>query len=291
MIALLKCYETPSLNARATSSPRSQKRGSVRFRLYRFILSGVALVCATGCEEQILHDLSEREANRVVSELHAAKVSASKLSQSDGRWTIGVAKREVVTALRALEFQRVLPSPGARGAPVSKGGFIPSREERLFRYERAMSEALEDSLTAIPGVLEARVHLNLPAEDPLLGPSRVPAGSGSVLLLVDERWAARDEDIAHLVGGAAGVPSGAVKVLRSSAERPVEAQHTVSPESRAQEVNGKNSIDTQPVAVALLGALGVSAAWIGRVCVRRRRKRVKFSLPSEKTTGGVCHAE
>lgn len=226
-----------------------------------------------------------------MSELHTAKVSASKLSQSDGRWTIAVAKREVVPALRALEFQRVLPSPSARGAPLSKGGFIPSREERLFRYERAMSEALEDSLTAIPGVLEARVHLNLPADDPLLGPSRVPAGSGSVLLLVDETWGARDEDVAHLVGGAAGVPSGAVKVLRSRAERPVDAPHIVSPESRAHEGSEKSAIATQPVAVALLSALGVSAAWMGRVCVMRRRKRVRFAVLSEKTAGGLCHAE
>lgn len=279
------------MNARATSSRRPEKRGLVGLRFYQFVLSGIALVCATGCDERILHDLSEREANRVVSELHTAKVSATKLSQSDGRWTIAVAKREVVPALRVLEFQRVLPSPSPRGAPLSKGGFIPSREERLFRHERAMSEALEDSLTAIPGVLEARVHLNLPAEDPLLGASRTPAGSGSVLLLVDDSWNARDDDVAHLVGGAAGVPSGAVKVLRSRAERPVEASRIESPELRARDAGAGSAIATPSVAVALLGALGISAVWMGRVRVTRRGKRVKFALPSEKTAGGRCHAE
>jgi type III secretory pathway lipoprotein EscJ len=244
---------------------------------------------SAGCQEEIVHDLSEREANRVVSELHNARLSASKIPQADGRWAIAVSADEMVSALKVLEFQRVLAPPNARATSLSKGAFIPSREEQIFRYERAMSEALEDSLAAIPGVLEARVHLNLPPDDPLLGSPRVSTGSGSVLLLVGDRCEAKDEEVAHLVGGAAGLPPGTVKVLRSRAESPVVAQAQERSLSAVTPDGGDAKTYAPPLRQVLLGAIGVCVAWVGSTCLVRRRRRVKFALLPEMTVEGDKH--
>lgn len=240
----------------------------------------VVALCCAGCQEQIVHDLSEREANKVLSELHNAKVDASKVVQSDGRWAISVSKPEMFPALTHLESQRVLQAPSPRGSSQAKSGFIPSREEQLFRHERAMAQAIEESLAAIPGVLEARVHLNLPAEDPLFGVSRTNAGSGSVLLLVDDLCTARDEEVARLVSGAAGLPAGAVGILRSRAERtPFEKSFPAESVVVPQVTGGKERVP--PFKEVALGTLGVGLAYGIRALFLRRRKRVRFALPKE----------
>ena len=240
----------------------------------------IVAICCVGCQEQIVHDLSEREANKVLSELHNAKVDANKVVQSDGRWAISVSKPDMFPALSHLESQRVLSAPSPRGSSQAKSGFIPSREEQLFRHERAMAQAIEESLATIPGVLEARVHLNLPAEDPLFGVSRTNTGSGSVLLLVDDQCTARDEEVARLVGGAAGLPAGAIGILRSRAERtplakslavePVVGPHVTSTEARVHHF--------KEVALA---TSGIGLVYGMRVLFLRRRRRVRFALPRE----------
>jgi type III secretory pathway lipoprotein EscJ len=237
-------------------------------------------ICSAGCQEQIVHDLSEREANKVLSELHDAKVNARKVIQADGRWAVSVSKTEMFPALTHLESQRVLQAPSSRGALNAKSGFIPSREEQLFRHERVMAEAIEESLGAIPGVLQARVHLNLPAEDPVFGSSRTSTGSGSVLLLVDDECMARDEEVARLVSGAAGIPAAAVGILRSRAEH-TSLSHAVSQaEVVVQQVPSAKDNDP-PLQVLLLGSLGVGIGYGIRALFLRRRKRVRFALPRE----------
>jgi type III secretion protein J len=175
------------------------------------------VVALSGCDEQILHDLSEQDANKVLSRLSAGSVSAHKVIQSDGRWAISVPRDSIVTALAFLDTNRVL-APRSSGLGINaKSGFVPSREEQWFRYERSVAASIEESLSAMSGVLEARVHLNLPETDPLFGTKKEASGSGSVLLVVDNRYSAKDEDVSALVSGAAGVPAQRVTILRNQA--------------------------------------------------------------------------
>jgi hypothetical protein len=93
---------------------------------------------------------------------------------------------------------------------------VPSRDEQRFYYERALAAVLEETLQSMTGVLEAHVHLHLPHSDPLFREkSQDFAGSSAVLLLVDELFATSAEDVAALIGGAAGVPAKQVAVLKS----------------------------------------------------------------------------
>jgi len=247
------------------------------------LLAVAALVA--GCDEQIVHDLSEADANRVMSRLHAADVGATKVQQSDGRWAVSVGKDSIVPALSLLESNRVLIS---RPTGVAKSGIVPSREEQWFRYERAMAQSIEESLGALGGVLEARVHLNLPETDPLFGTRKEVVGSGSVLLLTDARYSAESGEVAALVAGAAGIPVGQVTVLKSvvsspPATRPSEAGRAsdAQGEERAGQVmryvpaGGPLALSV-PVSLGVVACAGV--AGIVALVWRRRARQERFSF-------------
>ena len=245
----------------------------------------VLLLAFSACDEQIVHDLSEREANKVISQLHDARVSASKVPQADGRWAIAVSNGDMFSALSLLENQRVLPAPAGRSLATGKGGLISSREEQLFHYERAVAQSIEESLTALPGVLEARVHLNLPPEDPLFGKSRSVSGTGSVLLVVDDRCNASDEEVSGVVSGAAGLAPSSVKVLRSKALTKVQTS-VPTPLSIAAPKPEANARTLPPVTTLAYVALGGVAIFQGCRLWRRRRPRVRFALPATSFGGG-----
>ncbi len=248
----------------------------------RSILAALALVVfITGCDEQILHDLTEQDANKVVSRLSTGSIGAKKVLQSDGRWAISVPRGAIVPALAYLDTNRVLAPRSAAGSGTGKGGFVPSREEQWFRYERSVASSIEDSLATVQGVLEARVHLNLPETDPLFGTRKENVGSGSVLLVVDSRFVSKDEEISALVGGAAGIPAAKVTVLRSNnTTRPVEYVVSEDDGERAVRVveSGYSDSLLQPE-VGIASAAVVTLMGIGLFVLRGRRRKVKFPLP------------
>lgn len=243
------------------------------------IFSAIAVLFLTACQEQIVHDLSERDANRVISHLSEARLHPRKVQQPDGRWAISVARDEMVPALGYLDTRRVLVTRDSP-AVASKGTFIPSREEQWFRYERSMAHSIEESLSTLPGVLEARVHLNLPDEDPLFGDGAQGRGSGSVLLVVDARFSAGEGEVAAVVSGAAGLKPELVRVLTSTTSESlvtplIEAARPTS-DSAVWVMERMVRADLCVMGVVMLGGvLGV------RILRGRSKKRVKFEAPKE----------
>ncbi len=243
-----------------------------------------------GCDEQILHDLSEQDANKVLSRLSAGSVGAKKVLQSDGRWAISVSRDEIVSALAYLDTNRVLSPRSVSANTASKGGFVPSREEQWFRYERSVAVSIEDSLGAMLGVLEARVHLNLPETDPLFGMRKENTGSGSVLLVIDARYGAKDEEISSLVSGAAGIPASKVTVLKSQAQM-AQAQMATTTTQALQSVQDATGVlrmaipseepaSLMPHQIGIASAAVVAFAGLGFFIFRSRRRKVTFSLPT-----------
>jgi hypothetical protein len=162
---------------------------------------------------------------------------------------------------------------------------IPSREEQRFRYERSVALSIEESLSALPGVLDARVHLNLPDDDPLFGDAARKGGSGSVLLVVEHGFAASDEEVSALVGGAAGLPREVVRVLKS---KTVEGRALPSEESARAPVPPPQGASISPVVWPIAMTLVGGSALIGlgmrggmRFLRARSKRRVKFELPKE----------
>ena len=244
----------------------------------------VLALLASGCGEEIVHDLAEAEANRVLSRLSLEAIEAEKSVQPDGRWTISVAKRHAPLALRLLDTRRVIPSRAQDAASFAKSGIVPSREEQWFRYERALAAVLDDTLQSMTGVLEAHVHLHLPQADPLFGQkAETGGGSSAVLLLVDEHFTVPHDEVAALVGGAAGISPNRVAVLKTvAAPRGTESSLALS-QRATEDSSMKKEAESAPVSahvaataqslvlfweypIVLLGSFGVIAmvARIGR---------------------------
>ena len=211
-------------------------------------------------------------------------LDARKVQQPDGRWAISVNQDEMMQALSYIENRRVLTTRQTSSLS-SKGAMIPSREEQWFRYERSVAASIEESLSALPGVLDARVHVNLPDDDPLFGDSARKGGSGSVLLVVDRRYVTGPDEVAALVSGAAGLSRDVVRVLTSEAVETNVVQSDGEP--AAITATPPPPLEPEmpwivPWWMASVIALGVGVVvCVFRFRARRRKRRVTFELPKE----------
>lgn len=180
----------------------------------------IAIFLLAGCEESVLHDLTELEVNKMVTHLHIAGISASKEKQPDGRWSLTVSKKDLPLAMQEIEKNRLTPR---RSTDKKEGGLGSSRDEQRYAYERGVSTNLELTLERIPGVLESRVHLSLPSTDPIFG-TRLPnsTSGASVLLITEPNIEINQSEIAKLISGASGIPENQVSVLVTVSEKRVE---------------------------------------------------------------------
>lgn len=235
-------------------------------------VSRAGLVCLlafclilTGCKEKIVHNLSENDANRYLARLDEISAGASKVKQPDGKWSISVDKTKAILAIKHLGDSRMLKSSDAPASEQSS--LISSREDQRFKFERALSREIENTLASIEGVLEARVHLNLPGVDPILG-HRLPAskGTGSVLLVIKKDFQLTTEMIADLVSGASGIETGQIAVLfnlesssiREPAVTPAPKEAVVPVQARADAGSGTSAREVYAgfaCAVLLAGCL------------------------------------
>ncbi|RMD86887.1 MAG: hypothetical protein D6808_02400 [Candidatus Dadabacteria bacterium] len=190
-----------------------------------------ALISAAGCKESILHNLSESEANRLMTELYNGGIKADKALEPDGKWSIKVESSDVLKAIDFIDKRRLVRS-GDSSLP-KKSSVISSRQDQRFRFERALSGEIEKTLDSIDGVFESRVHLNLPPVDPIFGRRLGQEhGSASVLLIVASGFGVDERKIKELVAGAAGIDVSKVLVLITS--------------------SGGNTVETAPVVATVV---------------------------------------
>ena len=176
--------------------------------LFIFIFFILAL---TGCGDEIVHDISELDANKIITQLHDVGIGAEKISAREGQWSIRVSSDYAVQAMRYLDSSRTLSPTRSEDSASS---LIPSREDQLYRFERQMSRGLEGTLKTLSGVLDARVHLNLPRSESLFGEGKEESPtSGSVLLIVNTAFVTNPAEVTALVSGAAGVARERVSVV------------------------------------------------------------------------------
>ena len=215
-----------------------------------------------GCREQVVHNLSESEANRVISGLHSVTIASEKHSQSDGLWTVEVDRQDLLPSLQFLETSKVLRSRDEKKR--EKTSLLSSREEQRFQHERALSNEIEQTIAAIDGVRTARVHLNLPPIDPIFGQplARVP-GSASVLLSVMSAASISSSEIGSIVSGASGIAIERIAVViieESNSEANTETS------SYARGLMAKNAQESlvhtvSYILVAMLGISGLGLIW------------------------------
>jgi type III secretion protein J len=128
---------------------------------------GSCLVLA-GCKVDLYSGLDETSANDIVAALSAQGMDARKEHQESAGWQVQVDEERLGAALAVLRAQGL---PQARfasmGEMFQKQGLVSTPAEERMRYIYAVSQELSQTLRSIDGVVEARVHVVIPENDPL----------------------------------------------------------------------------------------------------------------------------
>ena len=192
---------------------------SVRPVISIFIM--VVTVVLSACSQQLFGALSENSANLVVAALRSEGVAAEKVFASEDMWKVTVPDDEFARSTQILKRRNLPPQQfEGLGKVFKKESLVSTPTEERARLIYAMSQELENSLTTLDGVLNARVHPVIPPHDPL-NPKKVPS-SASVLIKYrpGAEIASRESMIRALVAaGIEGLAYDDVRVLMVEAEK------------------------------------------------------------------------
>jgi len=218
-------------------------------------LAPLLLALAAACgDEELLHGLDETQANQSLVALGDDGISGRKVREdgSEGGWTVTVPSGEGARARRLLaarELPRARP-PGFAEV-FGKGSMVPTPAEERALYQHALAGELARSLETIDGVVEARVHLALPAPDPLRPEARAAPRAAVLLKCRAEARA----PIESLAAGIRSLVAGAAEGLGPESVAVVIAEAGAGPPAR--EPRGRS---TSP-ALAVLAALAAVLAF------------------------------
>jgi type III secretion protein J len=210
----------------------------IRFQLAMVLLLGVL---ATGCQRvDLMSGLDEVDAVDLIVLLRQNGIEATKKSSSSGQdvtWSIAVNPRDASNAFLVLaENDRPRSKPQGFADFFGNSKLIPTEIEEKAMFLQAQAGELSRTIESMPGVINARVHISIPEQDPLrrlMEGERPPVPRASVFV---KQWApARDasdatqvtaQDIKTLVSGSIErlEPSNVAVVLKAVVPTPAPAQ-------------------------------------------------------------------
>lgn len=148
-------------------------------------LWSVFVLFLTQCTREVASDLEESEANRGIVVLARASIDAEKSfdPNHENRYRLTVSQSDATYAIAVLATEEL---PRTHSTTPKDTSLIASPEaERAARITQVAS-TIEQSLVSIEGVLDARVHLDVPIFDPLTHAlnthDKLPKPSASVLV-------------------------------------------------------------------------------------------------------------
>lgn len=136
----------------------------------------------SGCSQVMFSKVSEQDANEMIAVLGTAGVRASKSDAGDSSWKLEVASGDFAQAVLVLK-EHGLPRPvyASIGQVFKREGLVSTPMEERVRFIYAQQQELENTLSRLPGVVVARVHVVTPQNDPLA--TTVKPSSASVVLI------------------------------------------------------------------------------------------------------------
>jgi len=128
----------------------------------------VVCLALAACKVDLYSNLNEREANEMLAALTSESIPAEKEAAEGGLWQLKVEESRLPAALDVLRAQG-LPHDryASMGDVFQKQGLVSTPSEERMRYIYAVSQELSQTLRTIDGVVAARVHVVIPANDPL----------------------------------------------------------------------------------------------------------------------------
>lgn len=240
--------------------------GRVKHRAAATALTAALLMLA-GCERAELYTgLTEKEANEMLAVVHGAGLDAAKSTPDNGKtWALSAAKAQFpqeVALLQARGYPRERYE--SLGDVFKKEGFVSSPTEERARMMFGLSQELSHTISEIDGVVDARVHVAMPEDDPLDDKPR--PSSAAVFIKYDpqvELTSQVGSIKALVVNSIEGLPPDKVTVVLSPAK-------PIAPTTVADRV-AKPGVAVLS-GVALLGGAAGFAFW------RRRRPSSKQAL-------------
>ena len=178
--------------------------------MHRLSLVVAAALLLAGCDtETTLHSgLEELQANLVMAALIDAGISCHKAPGEEGTWNVMVSEQKFADAVNLLE-KKGLPRRAHMGIGevFKKTGMISSPSEERIRFMDALAQDLARTISMIDGVVDARVHVVIPENDPFAR-NTLPS---SAAVAIRSRW---DADVTDIVPSVKGLVKNAIEGLQ-----------------------------------------------------------------------------
>ncbi|MBI1790236.1 MAG: hypothetical protein HYR60_22110 [Acidobacteria bacterium] len=246
-----------------------------------------ALVVLSGCLSKHLQGgLSEQEAQEIVVVLKENGLDASaepevgEKKEGAGNWTVKVkgGDQNLVLAWRVLR-ENGLPHEKSKGLSdvFAGGGMIPTAGEEKARLLVGLAGELSRTLKSVAGVTDARVHVVLPENSPLVDKSQWSPTTASVLLKYQAAQPPlKEEEVKSLVAkGVEGLQPDNVAVVYKKMEVKNQPPRDVA-----------WHLGNQQFLMVSLGLLAVTALGSLLLAVQGRQQRVKIGRLERQLQSG-----
>jgi type III secretion protein J len=139
-------------------------RSNLLIKIIALLFAGLLL---SGCYQELYTDLPEQQINEMMALLVQAGIGCKKTAGLEGTWSLRVDGGKISKAMNLLH-ENGYPQEAfeSMGKVFEKKGLISSPTEERIRFIYALSQEISDTIARIDGVLDARVHIVLPENDP-----------------------------------------------------------------------------------------------------------------------------
>ncbi len=170
--------------------------------------AALALLLA-GCDKEatLFSGLAESQANAALAALLENGIAATKAPGDEGTWNVMIGEKDFAEAATLCE-RRGLPRRTFNGVGVvfKKTGMVSSPSEERIRFMDAIAQDLSQTISMIDGVVDARVHVVLPENDPF-AKNTLPS---SAAVALRSRW---DADLTEAIPQVKSLVKNAIEGL------------------------------------------------------------------------------
>ena len=150
-----------------------------RLRITLVFLIGFFL---SSCQMELYSNLSEGDVNNMLSIMLSNGIDAEKIIDKKTKsYALMIDKSKIPEAIGLLR-EHGFPKEKVTGVQdlFKKEGLVSSPMEERVRYIYALSQSVQETLSQIDGVLTARVHIVMPANNPFV--DTIKPSSASVFI-------------------------------------------------------------------------------------------------------------
>lgn len=134
-------------------------------RVYKLIITIFFVLILSGCNDnKVLENLTQEQANQVLSILQQHNISASKSGTLKAGYTVYISQSDNTAALSIInQYQLPWSSDVQIGNAFPDNSLVSSPNAEQTRIQSLQEQRLEQSLRIIPQVVNARVHMGYPS--------------------------------------------------------------------------------------------------------------------------------